>query len=113
MNLIKENKVFVISKRECKNCDELKSILQAMSIKYSSVLIEEFLEENEDDHGEEILDDLNSLKQDFNIKAYPMVFISGDSISFDEIKKMNRLNINLENFLTSKGIEFTTRSEDF
>lgn len=108
---IKNNKtILVFGKKICPNCKKLKSILEHVSVEFDTILIEDYMEKYDDD--DLIFDELEYLKQKFNIKSYPFIFIKSEfDGGYDKYKKMNDIGV-LENYLKSKEISFIEKNTD-
>lgn len=110
VKMIENERFIVIGKKNCPNCIKLKKILDEKNLSYKYILIEEYMELYDDDDF--IYDDIEFLKNKWNITSYPMTFIDAEFIgSYSEIQKMNSFNA-FNNILISKNIPFDY-DEDF
>ena len=101
----------MLSKKSCDNCSKLKLMLSEKKIKHETIVIEDYMDKFDDDDF--IFDDLESLKESFNITSYPMLFINGNFVGhYSEIKKMNISN-DFNNYLKEHDIYYEDNDEDF
>ena len=111
VNLVKNEKILMLSKKACINCNKLKQLLSDKNITYKTIVLEEYMENFDDDDF--IFDDIESLKKTFNISSYPMLFIDGNFVGhYSEIKKMNICN-DFNNYLKEHNIDYIDNDEDF
>ena len=103
--------MLIISKKQCKNCKKLKEMLDKKSIKYMSLIIEDYIDTMDDD--EFIMKEMQLIKAKWNISMYPMLFIDGEYLGdYGTIEKMNTFE-EFNSILSDKGIGYETVDEDF
>lgn len=111
IQILEENKVVVISKKNCSYCVKLKALLLKKVIEYSCIEIESFMSTFDDDNS--VLDDIDTLKGKWGITSYPMFFINNIHIGdYGPINKMNVFD-ECDKVLNDNKVSFSDNKDDF